>query len=57
VIGWLLIFLLHLISDLDNPFGYSDPELAENIPLAVLISSQVRIEKLAREHQDRSLAS
>ena len=53
----MLIFLLHLISDLDNPFGYSDPESAENIPLAVLISSQVRIEKLAREHQDRTLAS
>ena len=57
VIGWLLIFLLHLISDLDNPFGYSDPESAENITLDVLISSQARIQQLAREHQDHPLAS
>ena len=56
VIGWLLIFLLHLISDLDNPFGYSDPESAENIALDVLIASQARIERLALEHQDQASA-
>jgi hypothetical protein len=56
VIGWLLIFLLHLISDLDNPFGYSDPESAENIALDVLIASQARIERLAQEHRDQPSA-
>lgn len=47
VIAFLLIFLLHLISDLDNPFGYNDPDSAENICLDVLVSAQAKIEQIA----------
>ena len=36
VIAFLLIFLLHLISDLDNPFGEGDRNSAEDIRLLVL---------------------
>ena len=55
VIAFLLIFLLHLISDLDNPFGYSDPDSAENICLDVLVSAQAKIERIASHQHDRPL--
>jgi predicted membrane chloride channel (bestrophin family) len=33
VIAYLIIFLLLLINDLDNPFGYNDPASTENVSL------------------------
>ena len=43
VIGFLLIFLINLISDLDNPFGYGDPTSAEDVSLDVLASAVERV--------------
>ena len=36
VIAFLLLFLLHLIDDLDNPFGMADSRSAEDVSLEVL---------------------
>jgi predicted membrane chloride channel (bestrophin family) len=36
VIAFLLLFLLHLIEDLDNPFGLADSTSAEDVSLEVL---------------------
>ena len=43
VISFLLIFLIRLIADIDNPFGYSDPDSAEDISLDVLVKSIGRL--------------
>ena len=43
VISFLLIFLIRLIADIDNPFGYSDPDSAEDISLDVLVRSIARL--------------
>lgn len=43
VIAFLLIFLISLISDLDNPFGYGDPRSAEDVSLDVLASAVERV--------------
>ena len=43
VISFLLIFLIRLIADIDNPFGYSDPDSAEDISLDVLVKSISRL--------------
>jgi len=53
VISFLLIFLLHLISDLDNPFGFSDPDSVEDVSLDVLIQALARIEMIADRHYER----
>ncbi len=53
VISFLLIFLLHLIADLDNPFGFSDPNSVEDVSLDVLIQAQSRIEAIAGRHYER----
>jgi len=53
VISFLLIFLLHLIADLDNPFGFSDPNSVEDVSLDVLIQAQARIEAIAGRHYER----
>ncbi len=45
-LSWILIFILHLISDLDNPFGFSDDSSAEDVDLAILESTQSRIKGL-----------
>jgi len=42
----MMIFLINLISDLDNPFGYGDPASAEDISLDVLISAVKRMQAL-----------
>ncbi len=36
VVSFLLLFLIHLIQDLDNPFGYSDSDSAEDVSLEAL---------------------
>jgi len=36
VIAFLLVFLLHLINDLDNPFGNADADSSEDVSLALL---------------------
>ena len=36
VIAFLLLFLLHLIEDLDNPFGLADNSSAEDVSLDLL---------------------
>jgi len=43
VIGFLLIFLISLIADLDNPFDYGDPRSAEDVSLDVLASAVERV--------------
>ena len=43
VISFLLVFVLHLISDIDNPFGFSDPSSAEDVDLEVLEYTHQRI--------------
>jgi hypothetical protein len=44
VIAFLLIFLLHLIDDLDNPFGNADPDSSEDVSLALLQTVVAEIE-------------
>lgn len=36
VISFLLILLLRLIDDIDNPFGHADPSSAEDVPIHLL---------------------
>ena len=50
VISFLLVFVLHLISDIDNPFGFSDPSSAEDVDLEVLEYTHRRIQKLITSH-------
>ena len=45
-LSWILIFILHLISDLDNPFGFNDDSSAEDVDLAILESTQLRLKAL-----------
>jgi hypothetical protein len=45
-LAWILIFILHLINDLDNPFGFSDKSSAEDVDLTILESTQVRLEEI-----------
>ena len=49
VIAFLLIFLLNLIRDIDNPFGFSDPSSAEDVSLEVLEAAAGRLQALAVE--------
>jgi len=53
IISFLLIFLLHLIADLDNPFGYGDPSSIEDVSIDVLALTQVRIERIIAKHVER----
>ena len=46
VISFLLVFLIRLIADIDNPFGYSDPDSAEDISLDVLVKAIDRLRDL-----------
>jgi predicted membrane chloride channel (bestrophin family) len=50
VISFLLIFLLHLIADLDNPFGMNDPNSVEDVSLDILSQSLDRIEIISARH-------
>ena len=49
-LSWILIFILHLINDLDNPFGFSDKSSAEDVDLTILESTQVRLEEICFDH-------
>jgi predicted membrane chloride channel (bestrophin family) len=53
VISFLFIFLLHLIADLDNPFGMNDPYSVEDVSLDILSQSQDRIEAICARHFQR----
>ncbi|MCP9775472.1 hypothetical protein [Cyanobium sp. WAJ14-Wanaka] len=44
VIAFLLIFLIRLVVDLDNPFGFGDPHSAEDVSLDALAAAVRRIE-------------
>lgn len=52
-LAWLLIFILHLISDLDNPFGFSDMSSAEDVDLTILESTQIKLEKICQSYSDQ----
>jgi hypothetical protein len=51
VVSFLLLFLIHLIQDLDNPFGYADPDSAEDVSLEPLHGCITRL----RESLDLSI--
>lgn len=46
VIAFLLIFLIRLIADIDNPFGFSDANSAEDVALDVLVQAVERLEAI-----------
>lgn len=46
IISFLLVFVLHLISDIDNPFGFSDFSSAEDVDLEVLEYTNQHIQEL-----------
>jgi predicted membrane chloride channel (bestrophin family) len=45
-LSWILIFILHLINDLDNPFGFSDQSSAEDVDLTILELTQSRLQDI-----------
>jgi len=47
VISYLMIFLLLLIRDLDNPFGYYDSRSGEDVSLKPLEDTTLRLEQMA----------
>ena len=47
VIAFLLIFLLRLISDIDNPFGHADATSAEDVSIDLLVDTVVRLREMA----------
>jgi len=43
-VSFILIYMIHFIKDLDNPFGYSiDESLVEEVSLKPVLDSQIRI--------------
>ena len=50
VISFLLVFVLHLISDIDNPFGFSDLSSAEDVDLDVLEHTNQHIQELVNSY-------
>ena len=46
VISLMMIFLISLISDLDNPFGNGDAMSVEDVSLDVLISAVTRMQNV-----------
>ncbi len=47
VISFLLVYLLLMIRDLDNPFGYSERFSGEDVSLYPLVSLETRLERLS----------
>jgi predicted membrane chloride channel (bestrophin family) len=46
-VGFMLIYMIYFIRDLDNPFGYDEEDsIVENVSLKPLIDTQRRIEEL-----------
>jgi len=56
VIAFLLIFLLRLISDIDNPFGHADANSAEDVSIDLLVDTVVRLREMAGGVQGLSRA-
>jgi len=50
IISFLLVFVLHLISDIDNPFGFSDFSSAEDVDLEVLEYTNQHIQELINSY-------
>jgi predicted membrane chloride channel (bestrophin family) len=50
VISFLVILLLRLIDDIDNPFGYSDPDSAEDISITILEAPMKRLRASLASH-------
>jgi len=46
VIAFLLIFLLRLIADIDNPFGHADATSAEDVSIDLLVDTVVRLKEM-----------
>jgi hypothetical protein len=49
VISYLMVFLLMLIRDLDNPFGYYDRSSGEDVSLKPLEDAADRLAAVARD--------
>ena len=47
VITFLLIFLLRLIADIDNPFGHADATSAEDVSIELLVAAVLRLKVMA----------
>ena len=47
VIAFLLIFLLRLIADIDNPFGHADANSAEDVSIDLLVATVLRLKAMA----------
>jgi len=47
VIAFLLIFLLRLIADIDNPFGHADSTSAEDVSIDLLVATVLRLKVMA----------
>ena len=47
VITFLLIFLLRLIAEIDNPFGHGDSSSAEDVSIDLLVASVQRLKEMA----------
>jgi hypothetical protein len=52
VISYLMIYLLMLIRDLDNPFGYYDGESSEDVSLKPLVDTVSRLAQIASVEAD-----
>jgi hypothetical protein len=48
VIAFLLIFLLRLIADIDNPFGHADANSAEDVSIDLLVATVLRLKVMAK---------
>ena len=55
VLTFLLVFLKKLIDDIDNPFGWVDPNSAEDVSLDVLELSLRRLERALPQAHEGSL--
>jgi hypothetical protein len=53
VLTFLLLFLKRLIDDIDNPFGWVDPNSAEDVSLDVLEQALRRLEQALPEVVDK----
>jgi hypothetical protein len=47
VITFLLVFLLRLIADIDNPFGHADATSAEDVSIDLLVATVLRLKVMA----------
>jgi hypothetical protein len=47
VITFLLVFLLRLIADIDNPFGHADANSAEDVSIDLLVATVLRLKVMA----------